>query len=229
MSRDRLTSLQRRCLAALADLQPRWVLTGGAALAGFHLGHRTTRDLDLFFRGLRRLEPETLRAIESRLELAGLNHRRIQSGEAFVRYQIAGVDETVVLDLVAEPVRAVSEPDEVVLQGDSGLTPATIQIDSRHEILVNKLNALVSRTELRDLVDLEALVTDDLTLEGALRDAARKDGGFSPLTLVACLANFPVALLAARTGLDETTTSSLATFARVLSEKVARASFPSRS
>jgi hypothetical protein len=42
---SRLSSTQVAILEALAGIEPRWTLTGGAALAGFHLGHRTTRDL----------------------------------------------------------------------------------------------------------------------------------------------------------------------------------------
>jgi hypothetical protein len=34
----------------LAGITPPWTLTGGGALAGVHLGHRETRDLDLFRR-----------------------------------------------------------------------------------------------------------------------------------------------------------------------------------
>ena len=47
-----LSDLQSRVLVALAGLEPRWTLTGDGALVGFHLGHRTTRDLDLFWHGL---------------------------------------------------------------------------------------------------------------------------------------------------------------------------------
>jgi hypothetical protein len=50
MSGGRLTALQRRILRALARLEPPWTLSGGGALVGFHLGHRETRDLDLFWR-----------------------------------------------------------------------------------------------------------------------------------------------------------------------------------
>ncbi len=35
-------------LQAFFSKENRFFLTGGAALAGFHLGHRETHDLDLF-------------------------------------------------------------------------------------------------------------------------------------------------------------------------------------
>ena len=43
-----LSELQARVLVALAGIDPPWTLTGGAALVGFHLGHHTTQNLNLF-------------------------------------------------------------------------------------------------------------------------------------------------------------------------------------
>lgn len=45
---SKLTALQRDVLDAFFQRERGFFLTGGAALAGFHLGHRTTDDLDLF-------------------------------------------------------------------------------------------------------------------------------------------------------------------------------------
>jgi nucleotidyltransferase AbiEii toxin of type IV toxin-antitoxin system len=63
VSGDKLSALQWRILERLSTLEPRWTLTGGGALAGFHLKHRTTRDLDLFWHGLNQLGslPEEVR------------------------------------------------------------------------------------------------------------------------------------------------------------------------
>ena len=54
----KLTPLQRRTLVLLAGIELRWTLTGGGALAAVHLGHRPTRDLDLFWHGLHRFDRE---------------------------------------------------------------------------------------------------------------------------------------------------------------------------
>jgi hypothetical protein len=45
---SKLTALQRDVLDAFFQRERGFFLTGGAALAGFHLGHRATDDLDLF-------------------------------------------------------------------------------------------------------------------------------------------------------------------------------------
>ena len=55
MPPGRLTQFQVRVLELLAGLKPTWTLTGGGALVGVYLGHRTTRDLDLFVHGARTL------------------------------------------------------------------------------------------------------------------------------------------------------------------------------
>jgi hypothetical protein len=45
---SKLTAFQKDVLDAFFRRERGFFLTGGAALAGFHLGHRTTDDLDLF-------------------------------------------------------------------------------------------------------------------------------------------------------------------------------------
>ena len=48
MANSKLTALQQDFLRAFFQREDRFFLTGGAALAGYHLGHRETHDLDLF-------------------------------------------------------------------------------------------------------------------------------------------------------------------------------------
>jgi hypothetical protein len=47
-SGGKLDELQKRVLESLAAVRPPFILGGGGALAGVHLAHRKTRDLDLF-------------------------------------------------------------------------------------------------------------------------------------------------------------------------------------
>ncbi len=48
MAKHELSALQQDFLRAFFQREDRFFLTGGAALVGFHLGHRETHDLDLF-------------------------------------------------------------------------------------------------------------------------------------------------------------------------------------
>ncbi len=185
-----LTPLQRRALVLLAGMDPAWTLTGGGALAGFHLGHRPTRDLDLFFHGQRSLDHSPEEVVR-RLEAAGLTVAVERTAPTFRRLRVTDGAEVLLIDLVADPVPNVEAPELRQFEG------ATILVDSPHEILVNKLTALLSRSEVRDLVDLEALIRAGGDLDLALEQAPRKDGGFSGPTLAWLLEQFPVRALAA--------------------------------
>ena len=140
------------------------------------IARRETRDLDLFWRGARHLAGLP-REVARLLEANGLVVEAVQSAPDFQRLRITAVEESVLLDLVADPVPAVEEPVELTLEG------VAILVDSAHEILVNKLCTLLERSELRDLLDVRVLLEGGGDLRRALREAPSKDLGFSPLTL----------------------------------------------
>jgi hypothetical protein len=185
--------LQERVLELLADVEPGWTWTGGAALAGVHLGHRSTRDLDLFWRDCSELG-DVHKVVASRLKSANLDVDVLQSAVAFHRLRVSNPLGSVVVDLVADPVGAIEDPVSANLKG------VTIHLDSMHEILVNKLCTLLSRSELRDLIDVRELLARGGDLDRALADAPRKDGGFSPLTLAWLLRDLPVESVARAQG-----------------------------
>lgn len=219
MTPDRLTSLQREVLASLAPVRPPWTLTGGAALAGFHLHHRTTRDLDLFWHGRAELGDE-VRICRDLLVAAGIEVEILQRSPSFVRMRASRRGEAVVVDLVAELVKNAYDPAIVAVPGGS------IQVDCPAEILANKLGCLLHRAELRDLIDLRSLLATGLALAPALEVAASKDGGFSPLVLAHLLAGFPLQRQAAQLGLDATTTADLDRFRLELAARIAAEARP---
>ena len=90
------------------------------------------------------------------------------------------------LDLVAESIQPIEAPEQRELHGQ------VLSVDTVHEILVNKLVALVGRSELRDLVDACVLLDRGGDLPRALSEAPRKDAGFSPLILAWLLHDMPV-------------------------------------
>jgi hypothetical protein len=164
--------LQQDFLRAFFQREKRFFLTGGAALVGFHLGHRETHDLDLFT-----LEDAITGGMDAVAEVArelGGTLESLQTAPTFRRVLVRRGAEAIVVDLVREYATQVA-PEKLVISG--------IRVDPPREILANKLCTLLSRLEIRDLVDVRALELAGHRVEDALSAAALKDGGFSPAQL----------------------------------------------
>jgi predicted nucleotidyltransferase component of viral defense system len=167
-----LNNLQKDFLWEFFKRENRFFLSGGAALVGFYFGHRETHDLDLFtleneiengFRLVNEVAKELNASVES-----------IQTSPDFRRLLIRRETEAIVIDLVREYVFQIS-PEKPVING--------IRVDSPEEILANKLCALLSRSEIRDLVDVRELEKAGFNLKDALSAAQRKDTGLTAAQL----------------------------------------------
>jgi hypothetical protein len=181
-ARSKLTALQRDVLDAFFQRERGFFLTGGAALAGFHLGHRTTDDLDLFT-----LEPaafERGRFVLAEVASAtGCQLETRQDAPGFKRVIFTRGDEGLVVDLVKDV-----SPQ---LHADK-LDRDNILLDPADEILANKLAALVGRAEERDLVDVMFLERAGHSVDAALPAALAKDGGCTPATLAWLLSEITI-------------------------------------
>jgi hypothetical protein len=124
------------------------------------------------------------------------------------------------VDLVAEPVPTVEAP---VLQA---IGQTAILVDTPHEILVNKLCALLSRAELRDLDDVRELLQRGGDLRRAIMDAPRKDGGFSPMMLSWVLRDWQITRMADAAGYPPSAARELATFRDVFMQQLSRMAVP---
>lgn len=219
MSGDSLSPLQRRILRVLAPITPPWTLTGGGALAGVHLGHRETRDLDLFWRSraeLGRLVADAASALQS----DGLAVQVLRTTPAFGELRVSDGRDACIVDLVAEPFAAIEPPEQAVIEGTG------ISVDSRRELLASKLATLLERSEVRDLVDVKALLDAGGDLEAGLRDAPQKDGGFSPLTLAWVLKGHDVRPAAKALGWSVPQAEELHAFNRWLVDRLTAGAAP---
>jgi hypothetical protein len=184
MNRGSLTDLQCRILSALAGISPPWTLTGGGAIVGFHAPYRATRDLDLFWHG-RDLIGDLDLEVAGRLRTAGLAGTQKRKSPAFVQMEVSLGGEACALDLVADPAPTLDKPLRREIDGHEFL------VDTLQDLAVNKLIAMLSRFELRDLADLRELLRLGVDLDRALLLAPKKDGGFSVMTLTWVLESYP--------------------------------------
>ena len=206
-----LTELQSEILRRFFARRTDFFLTGGAALVGFHLGHRDTHDLDLFTDGGPLDEGErTLREVAAELDLLVEPVRR---DPAFQRFLLRGRKESLVVDLVRDDVPQLAE--KKIMRG--------VRVDSAEEILANKLCTLLSRVEVRDMVDVRALQQSGLDPIAALPAAAAKDAGVTPSQLAWVLSSFPIP----ETNLPgDVSSAELRQFRDDLIRRLAHAAFP---
>lgn len=182
MAASQLSPLQEEILVSFFEREDRFFLSGGAALAGFHLKHRRTADLDLFAdaAGLLDAGEAALRAVAAHL---GAVVKNVQTEPTIRRRLLSRGDDRVMVDLVM---------DEAVQGYPDKLRFGAVRVDPPEEILANKLCTLLSRNEIRDLVDVYALERAGFRVEDAIPLAQRKDGGFTPATLAWLLSEIQI-------------------------------------
>jgi hypothetical protein len=159
-------------LEAFFQYDSNFFLTGGAALAGFHLGHRTTDDLDLFTTTASMDDGvHTLKAAVSDI---GGTMESVMTSPDFRRFIVRCGQDSLVVDLAID--RAPQGTADKLLVG-------RVRVDSAEEILANKLCTLLSRGEIRDIVDVLRLEETGLDLIQSLELARQKDGGLTSAQL----------------------------------------------
>ncbi len=211
--RSRLTRLQTDVLAAFFQREQGFYLTGGGALAGYHLGHRETHDLDLFT--LSPAMDDGLRALRATARELGASLEEIRTAPEFRRVLLTRGNESVVVDLVVEHAEQVSH--EKPAHG-------VVRVDPAEEIFANKLCTLLGRSEARDLVDVRALEGLGLSLERALLAGQRKDGGLTPAQLAWVLSQITIGDEATIPG--GVTPRELRDYLRGLIDRLARLAHP---
>jgi len=160
-----LTPGQRAFLDHLltTELAESLYLSGGTALAAFHLHHRWSEDLDLFSRHPVDAKA-VVRLVGAIAEREPVAHR-IQDRLGFI------------LEIAGAPLRV-----EFVHYDFDPIEPPVprygkLRVDGLRDILANKLSAILERTEPKDYTDLLFLLrTPPLTLEQGIRDCRAKFG-----------------------------------------------------
>lgn len=147
--KDILTSDQKRVLGLFAstpDIADAFVLSGGTALAAFHLHHRTSDDLDFFSE--HPVDPLRIErfvdALREQMHAPSVEQHRIYDRRIYV------------LPLSSGPLKV-----EFTLYPYAHLEPPAVhdgvRVESFRDIRTDKLAALLDRFEPKDYYDLYAI------------------------------------------------------------------------
>lgn len=156
-------------------------LGGGAALSGAWLGHRLSRDIDLFVHD-RVLHRDLVGEVMAIAKSLAMSVEIVRDSGGHVRGRLQFGSDSLELDLVHEAMMDLAEPMQV----------ESILVESPVDLRASKLTCILSRSEPRDLVDLLYLERDGHPPEADLESALRKDGGIDPGVLAWLLHQFPV-------------------------------------
>lgn len=169
---DQLYPLQDCVLAAIDRLGTGFYLTGGTATSRAYLRHRFSDDLDLFVNFAPEFGEWCGLILDSLLRDARWQTSIVLRQQYFARALVDTGDITLKVELVNDV------PAHV---GEIRRHPVLGPIDSPENILANKLTALISREEPRDLADVWALCTRlDLSIHDAISGAMSKATGIYP-------------------------------------------------
>jgi hypothetical protein len=156
-------------------------LAGGVAVAGTILGHRLSRDIDLFVHD-REAHRELVDALAEVSQRVGSSVQILRDGGNHVRARIDFGGDRLELDVVHEAL-----PDL-----DAAVEVESILIESERDLHASKITCLLSRSEPRDLVDLLFWERAGRPPEAQLEHALKKDAGIDPGVLAWLLRSFPV-------------------------------------
>ena len=176
-----LDSFQQEILTAFFERQQGFFLTGGAAwwvsISG--TGPPLTSISSPMKTSWMRVSKRSLRSPE----FAKLIVERLRTSSDFRRFLLTRGSESLVVDLVRDRSPQIDE-EKPEIHG--------IRVDSTREIMANKLCTLLSRAELRDLVDVRALDRKGLSIEEHLPLAAKKDAGLTAAQLAWVLSQIEI-------------------------------------
>lgn len=173
--------LQDKAFPAFKDSP--FYLTGGTALSRGYYNHRYSDDLDYFVN----FHPDFIKIAEQRIELLK---------DIFGDVKIPLKDKNFVRLFVSNDKLKIELINDVPSHIGSIIDhPVFGRIDSKENILANKLTAIVDRALPKDIVDIYFLLKDGIDLKKALIDARSKAAGIAPLFIAKIFAEFEYKLL----------------------------------
>jgi predicted nucleotidyltransferase component of viral defense system len=179
---DILSALQLEILQVMPDA-PGYYLSGASALSGVYLQHRTSQDLDFFC-----AELAMLPAVVGSITAAAPAHAWLVARKTMYagheRLRVTKGDASTLVDVIFEPMQQIVPAEQKPLVG-------SVHVDSLADLVVNKICAVIHRSDVKDLVDLFFLQRAGEDLLSYLSAAQKKEGGVSEASLAYSLQETP--------------------------------------
>ena len=176
---DILPAAQRAIWPKLTATPEKWVLYGGTAVA-LHLGHRESVDFDFF--SSEPLEKERLLGALSFLRNSEQTQPEINTLDCFLKTDQGEVKFQFLAGLGNRQGRV----EDLDICDDNGL-----RIPGLLDLFATKLNTIQARAEMKDYIDIEAIIKSGIALEKGLGAARAVYGpSFDPLTSLRALSWF---------------------------------------
>lgn len=176
-----LYPLQDEAITAFAESP--FYLTGGTALSRGYYMHRYSDDLDFFVNyrsDFKIISGLIIEKLIKKFHSVEIDYR----GEFF--YRIFVGEKKLKIELVNDVPSHIGKLSE---------HPALGMIDSKENILANKITAVADRGLPKDIVDLYFLLKDGLSIKQSLLDASSKAAGISPLYVAKKITEFDYRLI----------------------------------
>ena len=176
-----LAPFQEEVLEAFFARTEGFFLTGSAALAGYHIHHRSTRSLKLCT-----LEDRVRDGESALLEIAGdigAKVQRLEAPEAFGKFLVRRGDDSLIVFIEQDLLPQV-KPEKTKI--------GEIWVDRPREIAVKLLCSLCSYFGLEELVDLRAVEIAGHTVEDNLPAATQRDPNVTAAEIVKSLSEFEI-------------------------------------
>lgn len=176
-----LYPLQDKAISVFKDSP--FYLTGGTLLSRIYYKHRYSDDLDYFLNDHPEFQVYAERQVGKLSEVFN-DVKVVMAYERF--YRILVGEERLKIELVNDVPAHIGDLIEHPIFG---------LIDSKENILTNKLTAVMDRAMPKDIVDIYFLLKDGINLKQALTDVHSKVAGVPPLYIAKILGEFDYSLL----------------------------------
>lgn len=172
---QKLYPFQDEVLKVINHLETGFYLTGGTAASRGYLNHRYSDDLDFFVNDKPDFVLWVERVIQSLSLIKNWDLEILSRYDRFVRLNLSQSELALKLEFIND---VPSRVGEVINH------PTLGRLDTAENILANKLTALLSREEPKDLADVWGFCYQmNLSLEAAISGAKGKAAGIFPADL----------------------------------------------